>query len=690
MIQRSHQNDRRSLNFPAVHPCEAISQGTLLSSLLSLSQAICDFHSKLFASQRRNAREAIRQVGVLLVFFEEVLDRGSILSDSSLLCLSEIHHTFQKIQFLLEDCSREGSRLWILTKCKFVASQFRILFQAVATALDVLPLDSIDVGGEVKELVDLVAKQARRAKFELANDDERVADEVFMIMSQFEKGIEPELRSIKLVLDYLEIRNWSDCNKEIRFLEEEIGYEFPDCKERDVTYLSGLVGLMSYSRGVIFEEFNHHRHHRNSNAEEDQLDTRMNLEGPSFLNPDDFRCPISLELMTDPVTISTGQTYDRASIQKWLKAGNLTCPKTGERLKNTELVPNSALKRLIQQFCAGNGIALTKLGRNNRDLKGTTVPSCRIAVEAMKFLSEFLVRRLVFGNERQKHKAAYEIRLLANSKINNRSCLIDAGAIPPLLNLLSSSSEACSQENVISGLLKLSKHPNGRVLIVECGGLHEILAVLKHGLSFEAKQTAAAIIFYISTVKEYRKLIGEIPEAIPALLELIKGGTACGKKNAIVAIFGLIFFPKNQKKVIENGTIPILIDILTHSDKPDLVTDSLSVLSTLADNVEGANSILQASALPLFKNTLQSSSSRAAKEHCISTLLSLCNNCGDEVVSVLAKDHSLMDLLYYNTVDGTPFAGKKARSLIKILHKYRETRPVMGSAVQHEQFVRAS
>ncbi|KAF4346324.1 hypothetical protein F8388_011498 [Cannabis sativa] len=63
---------------------------------------------------------------------------------------------------------------------------------AVATALDVLLLDSINIGGEVKELVDLVARQARRARFELANDDERVADEVFGIISQFEKGIEPD------------------------------------------------------------------------------------------------------------------------------------------------------------------------------------------------------------------------------------------------------------------------------------------------------------------------------------------------------------------------------------------------------------------------------------------------------------------------------------------------------------------
>ncbi|BAT74683.1 hypothetical protein VIGAN_01240100, partial [Vigna angularis var. angularis] len=65
------------------------------------------------------------------------------------------------------------------------------------------------------------------------------------------------------------------------------------------------------------------------------------------VNPKDFRCPISLELMTDPVTVSTGQTYDRTSIQKWLKARNTTCPKTGEKLTNPELVPNRAILGVV-------------------------------------------------------------------------------------------------------------------------------------------------------------------------------------------------------------------------------------------------------------------------------------------------------------------------------------------------------
>jgi hypothetical protein len=34
--------------------------------------------------------------------------------------------------------------------------------------------------------------------------------------------------------------------------------------------------------------------------------------------PADFRCPLSLELMSDPVIVASGQTYERTYIQQWL------------------------------------------------------------------------------------------------------------------------------------------------------------------------------------------------------------------------------------------------------------------------------------------------------------------------------------------------------------------------------------
>ncbi|KAG4391475.1 hypothetical protein GLYMA_05G192100v4 [Glycine max] len=63
-----------------------------------------------------------------------------------------------------------------------------------------------------------------------------------------------------------------------------------------------------------------------------------------------FRCPISLDLLEDPVTLCTGQTYDRSNIEKWLALGNLTCPVTMQKLHDPSIVPNHTLRHLIDQW----------------------------------------------------------------------------------------------------------------------------------------------------------------------------------------------------------------------------------------------------------------------------------------------------------------------------------------------------
>ena len=689
MTHNNHnQRDRRVLSFPAVHPCEGISPATLISSLITLSQNICSYQQSFFATQRRNAREAMRQVSILLIFLHEVQDRGSFIPETTILSLSELHCTFQKLLFLVQDCAREGARLLLLAKSQHVASQFQSLIRAVATSLDVLPLHEIDVCGEVRELVELLARQARKAKLEHDPNDERASKKVHSILKQFERGIEPDANAVKGILDYLEIKTWNGCNNEIKLLEDEIAFECYDCNERGVPLLSSLVGFMSYCRVVVFETLEDSSFpFRNINNNSDQSEARCSTEMITcVINPEDFRCPISLELMTDPVTVSTGQTYDRASIKKWLKAGNTMCPKTGEKLSNTDLVPNTTLKRLIQQFCADNGISLSKSSNRSRDIARTIVPGSSANAHAMQFLSWFLTRRLVFGTEEQKNKAAYEVRLLARSNVFNRACLIDVGTVPPLLDLLSTDDKS-TQENAISALMKLSKHATGPQSIMDCSGLKPILKVLKKGISLEARQIAAATVFYLASVKEYRKVIGENPEVIPALLTLINEGTTCGKKNAVVAIYGLVLVPRNQQRVIEAGVVRALVGVLRSSDKDELVTECLAVLAVLAENVEGAHAVVRASALSLITGMLQTASSRAGKEHCASILLSLCVNVGVEVVGVLAKDPSIMPLLYSLLTEGTSHAAKKARFLIKVLQDFNETRNsgLKGSSVQQER-----
>ena len=62
--------------------------------------------------------------------------------------------------------------------------------------------------------------------------------------------------------------------------------------------------------------------------------------------PDQFYCSICLDVMNDAVCCSDGHSYCEICICNWLKQSK-SSPMTNERLVNTELIPNHALRSLI-------------------------------------------------------------------------------------------------------------------------------------------------------------------------------------------------------------------------------------------------------------------------------------------------------------------------------------------------------
>ncbi|KAL2233612.1 UNVERIFIED_CONTAM: U-box domain-containing protein 19 [Sesamum indicum] len=683
MINKSIEFTRRILNFPAIRPCESVSLSTLLTSLINLGQTICGFKSRAFFTNKKNARTSIQLIETLVVFLEEIRNGSSRFEVSMALGLSELHFIFQKVHYLLEDCAGDDARLWMLVKSEKVSTHFSVLMRAIVVALDVLPLADLDVADEVKDLVEFVRKQALKAKFEVEKDDRRAMRKVLGIIDQFEGGIAPESSDLERVLEHLGIRSWSECNKEVKFLESEIGQEYLTAEKREVGFLSCLMAFMIYCRCTLFSSVD------NARKGSQKSDGRWSSELLSCLNPDDFRCPISLEIMTDPVTISTGHTYDRSSILKWFRSGNHTCPKTGERLVCVDLVPNHALKRLIKQYCHEKGIPFAESGTQNRELTRSSAGAGSLAAEqAMTLVASFLVGRLMAGRSEEQHKSAYEIRLLTKTSIFNRSCLVEADAISPLLDLLLSSNPG-AQENAMAALLNLSKYSRSKTIIVENGGLDLLVNVLNRGLTTEARQHAAGALFYLASVEEYRKTIGRIPGAIPGLMDLLRDGPDRAKKNALVTILGLLMYPENHWRVLAAGSVLLLVNLLSSSQREDLITDSLAVLATLAEKLDGTMAIISAGTLPKIIEILGSSESRAAKEYCVSLLLALCINDGADVVPLLVKNPSLMVSLYTSITNGTSRSSKRATSLIRILHAFHEksSSGSMASALPQEHFV---
>ncbi|ONH98058.1 hypothetical protein PRUPE_7G226000 [Prunus persica] len=93
--------------------------------------------------------------------------------------------------------------------------------------------------------------------------------------------------------------------------------------------------------------------------------------------PKDFVCPITSTLFDDPVTLETGQTYERKAIQEWIERGNSTCPITRQNLQSTQLPKtNYVLKRLIASWQEQNpACAVLNLSQNTSPVVDPVVKS---------------------------------------------------------------------------------------------------------------------------------------------------------------------------------------------------------------------------------------------------------------------------------------------------------------------------
>ncbi|XP_057528782.1 U-box domain-containing protein 19-like [Amaranthus tricolor] len=680
MLYNSTESTRRTFFFPAVKPSESVSITTLLNSLISLSKQILNFNNFnefVFISNKRNAKNAIRLVQVLELFLQGLKndDLFDKMGKTVILPLLDLHVALQKLNFLFEDYTRRDARMWMLVKSELVGRHFRVLIGSVFSSVEAIGLDGIwGWDDEVRDLGLFIIRQGKEARFEAQTEDVWAFNLVKLALGQFESRVIPNPRELRWVMDYLGIKKWTDCNEQIKFLEEETG--------SGSSSAARLMGLMVYCRCVLFDHIDEGDSTRNEGN-----DYKYQL---GFINPDDIKCPISLEIMVDPVTISTGHTYERVNILKWFKAGNPTCPKTGQSLQSLDIVPNLALKEVIKQYCSKNGVTFPM-----QKEKGSTKKSCvnNVANLAARMVADFLSIKLAMGTIGEKSKAAYEIRLLTKRNVFNRACFIESGVIPYLLNLLLSK-DSTAQENSIAALLNLSKHPESKPVIANNTGLTMIIRVLKKGLKMEARQHAAATLFYLSE-EQNRELIGSNPDTIPSLVELIRIGGDQGKKNALVSIFSLLLHTSNHSKVLKVGLVPLLIDLLCSNEtNDDLIVDSLAVLAALAEKPDGARAILHARiALDVVVNILCSTSSdfsRLGREHSVSLLVAMCTNCGTEVVEVLVKNTCVMGALYSLLVEGTSRAGKKARSLITILLDFSErssSRSSMHHALPHDNFI---
>ncbi|WJX22488.1 U-box domain-containing protein 17 [Trifolium repens] len=664
---------RRSPTLEAFLAPVDLSDVALVQTLVTVvNELVSCFSKRSFFFQRKNTRSLVRKVEVFQVLLEYLNDSGSCSGSgfppTALLCLKELYLLLYRSKILLDYCA-QSSKLWLLLQNHSISGHFHDLNQEISTLLDVFPVKDVGLSKDVREQVELLLKQSRRAKLFIDMEDDALRIRFFSFLDEFENGRIPdsaELRSF--YVDKLQVIDAASCRTEIEALEEQIVNHEGDI-EPTISVLKGFVAMTRYCRFLIFgfeeDELDFENGSQKKNPKKGLITQEI---ADTFLTvPKDFCCPISLDLMRDPVIISTGQTYDRSSISRWMDEGHTTCPKTGQTLAHTRLVPNRALRNLIVQWCSAHGIPLDPV--EVMDAMGEAFASAcptKAALEANRATANLLIQQLANGSQSGKTIAAREIRLLAKTGRENRAFLAEAGAIPYLRNLLASPNSV-AQENSVTALLNLSIYDKNKSRIMdEIGCLGSIVAVLRFGHTTEARENAAATLFSLSAVHDYKKIIADETGAVEALAGLLQDGTSRGKKDAVTALFNLSTHTENCVRMIEAGAVSALVEALGNEG---VAEEAAGALALIVRQPFGAKAVVnQDEAVAGLIGMMRCGTPRG-KENAVAALLELCRSGGSAATERVVKAPALARLLQTLLFTGTKRARRKAASLARVFQR---------------------
>ncbi|KAK4271747.1 hypothetical protein QN277_020391 [Acacia crassicarpa] len=660
---------RRSPSLEAFLAPVDLTDVALVQTLVSVaSELVSCFSGRSFFFQRKNSRALIRNVEVFLLLLEYLRDNRTNIPMTELVCLKELYLLLYRSKILLDYCA-QSSKLWLLLQNHSVSGHFHDLNKEISTLLDVFPIKDVQLSEDIREQIELLQKQSRRAKLFIDKKDDELRIEFLSYLEEFENGRVPDSARLRsFFLKKLQIIDARSCRAEIESLEEQIINHEGDV-EPTISVLNGLVALTRYSRFLLF------------GFEEDELELENGSQlkklkkgfitqeiAETFVTvPKDFYCPISLDLMSDPVIISTGQTYDRSSISRWLEEGHCTCPKTGQMLAHTKLVPNRALKNLIMKFSTAHGISHDLL--EMVDVAPDTFPMAspsKAALEANRATALLLIQQLENGSQAAETIAAREIRLLAKTGKENRAFIAEAGAIRRLCKLLSSPN-AVAQENSVTALLNLSIYEKNKSRIInEEGCLESVVDVLRLGHTTEARENAAATLFSLSAVHEYKKIIADKAGAIEALAQLLQEGNLRGKKDAVTALFNLSTHTDNCIRMIEAGAITALVGSLRTEG---VAEEAASVLALIVRQQIGAKAVVEEKEAVAGLIGMMRSGTARGKENAVAALLQLCRSGGAAVIERVGRAPALAGLLQTLLFTGTKRARRKAASLARVFQR---------------------
>lgn len=380
-----------------------------------------------------------------------------------------------------------------------------------------------------------------------------------------------------------------------------------------------------------------------------------------------FRCPISLDLFKDPVTLCTGQTYDRSCIEKWLASGNLTCPVTMQKLHDSSMVPNHTLRHLIHEWLHSN---------DQVDSGCIDLTEDHISIAMIKQIIESDESTL-----ENKLQVLEKVHSLSQELPLNNSCLIKLDFFGLLLELVFRNGECLHfgeslmlVEKALFCALKLMPFSDlGSLNILKQESKYAMFLFLFEEGNMFIKKSLCLLVEAISSGQQTKGLcekLGKSIKLVQVIVHLVIQHKSEAVEAGIRALSALSLMESNRKNMASQGAVEGLIAYLLNAEiqKRSLAAMAMSTIENLLSEGSAKDAIFNhpSSVEAIVKMVFRVSDDHEGSESAVNSLLMICSD------SKSAREKAIVDgvltqLLLLLQSQCNARTKTKARMLLKLL-----------------------
>lgn len=524
----------------------------------------------------------------------------------------------------LECCNR--NKVYLLLNSRNIVKELERSSKEISRGLGLIKA-SLDLSSGISDEINELCERMLDAEYRAAKAEEEILEKIEIGIR--ERNVERSYAN-SLVIGIAKAVGISTEQPELRKEYEDFKSEIDNVDLRKDTtealQMEQILALLGKADVIATTE-----------EREKKYFNKRNSLGRQPLEPlQSFYCPITGDIMEDPVETSSGHSFERSAIEKWLADGNNLCPLTKTPLQASALRTNRTLWQSIEEWRKRNTIIIIasmkpKIQSNEeQEVIHYLTKLQDLCMESdlhrewviMEDYIPVLVALLSSKNSEIRSHVLVILRVLAEDSDNRKERIANMdGAIEPIVFSLARKVE--ESKLALQLLLELSRTDVVRNTIGSIQGCILLLVTLSGSDDVQAAEDAGELLQNLSFLHQNVIQMAKANYCRP-LLHLLSSGPESVQKVMAKTLSEVEMTDYSKLSLCKDGALVPLLRMLSHSDI-EMKKVAIAALQNLSSVQQNALQMIKEGAVgPLFEILFRHSLSLPCLvEQVVSTIMHL-------------------------------------------------------------------